>query len=315
MTIDTRPLPSAATAATLVRSWLRPPASLAQWGFTGDTPLWLSRSSWGMAALAAVVAARAGRPARIAFPDYFCDQALWPLRQEAVALSFYPVDERGRPDWAAVEAMPPADIFYLVHFYGHRSDAARARAFCDAHGAVLVEDATHAVGPDDTIGCWGDVTFYSPWKFFAIPNGAVMVVAARAAALVEPVTRAVALYGTGVSRGLNWVKTSALAQLPGRAAREGLAACAPGDFFADAPTQPMARRPRAAAFARPMLASVRLDEVAARRRANDAAVRGFFAALPGWQPFDASPANGPLRSAFRANSPNVPTPRISRCAG
>jgi hypothetical protein len=274
----------------------------AQWAGEGDTPFWLSRSSWGMAALADAARAGLGRDVRVWLPEYFCEQALWPLRQRPVDLHFYPVDERARPDWGRIgKGEPPPDIFYLTHFFGHANDHAQARAFCDARGALLVEDGTQALGPDAVIGQHGDVVFYSPWKFFPVPNGALMLIRPRAAAWIEPVEQAIKALGAGVSPGLQWLKESALSHAPG--GRRGPGGAGAGDYFIDPQIDAMPQRPRPSPVTKPVLATVSLAETGRRRRENDAAVREFCLALPGWQAFDPTPSQGPMRSVFRLDSP------------
>ena len=303
--IDTRPFPGVGNVKALLAAVapISDTALAARWALLGDKTFWLSRSSWGMAALANAFRARFGRPPRVWMPEYFCDQALWPLRAQAAELVFYSVDARAWPDWAASNADFPPDLFFLVHFYGHASDIVRARAFCDAAGALLVEDATHALGPDDIIGHAGDVVFYSPWKFFEVPNGAVMLIRPRATEWTEPVTAAVADLGARPSLGLNWMKDVVLSKLPGIERRTHLATFAAGDFLKDAPVQAMSRRPRASPVTKPLLANVQLAGVGDRRRANDASIRAYVADLPGWRPLDPVPARGPLRSAFVIDSP------------
>jgi len=302
--IEAMPWPDLGDLLRLVSHPIPPrDEKLAQpWMLEGDRPTWLSRSSWGMAALARVVAEKTGREARIGLPEYFCEQALWPLRRERPLLHFYPVDERGWPDWEKLEGQgPPPDLFYLVHYYGHANDHARARAFCDRTGALLVEDATHALGPDSEIGLDGDVVFYSPWKFFPTPNGALMLVRPRGAALIAPLAAVLASMGRGVAPGLQWIK--AAARLMAAGDRTGGWTRQASDFFRGLPIEPMAVRPLASPVSKPVLARQDLAEVARRRRENDAALRRRLLEIPGWAPFDPVPSQAPMRSAFRTQSP------------
>ncbi|HEY3949447.1 hypothetical protein [Phenylobacterium sp.] len=312
--IDAKPWPDARDLWALLHNPLPDGRRLARaWSRDGDTPVWLSRSAWGMAALGAAMAARLGREVRVWLPDYFCGEALLPLRAQRATITFYPVDSRGRPDWAWLRAQPTApDILFLVHFFGHASDGAEARRFCDAAGGLLVEDATHAIGPSNGIGVDGDVVFYSPWKFFQTPNGALMLLRPRAEAWAEPVGRALAGFGRAVSPGLQWLKQAVRTRAAGASRQGGFPASSPEDYFVDVEFESMPLRPRPSPVTGPWLAGVDLAAAAARRRANDAALRDYLADLPGCAPFDAEPAHGPLRSAFRLASPEQASAAYAR---
>ncbi|MFN3547358.1 MAG: DegT/DnrJ/EryC1/StrS family aminotransferase [Mesorhizobium sp.] len=130
--------------------------------------------------LIAACASRDGRerPA-FWFPEYFCNESAGLLRNGQTDIVVYPVTRDLDPDWPACEALAaasPPDAFVLVHYFGRAGEAARARAFCDRHGARLVEDATHVLRPVDGIGEAGDFACFSPRKFFDIPDGGVLVV-------------------------------------------------------------------------------------------------------------------------------------------
>ena len=60
---------------------------------------------------------------------------------------------------------PEAKIVVLVHLYGTPTKMGEIRAICDAHGAVIVEDAAESLGatyrnkPTGSLGDWGVVSF------------------------------------------------------------------------------------------------------------------------------------------------------------
>lgn len=122
---------------------------------------------------------RGGRTPYFWFPDYFCDGALALLRRHGVRLGFYPVGLDLKPDWAACRdacRTNPPDFFVLVHYFGVANDIEGARAFCDAAGARLVEDATQLLLPGGDVGRLGDFVCYGPRKFFDIPDGGLLAV-------------------------------------------------------------------------------------------------------------------------------------------
>lgn len=119
---------------------------------------------------------------RFWFPDFFCNDALKPLREIAprlgIEIIFYPISFNMRPDWSGcsrLQTIAPPDFFVLVHYFGQLNDLDQARIFCDQHRAKLIEDATHVLGPAGSIGRGGDFVCYSPRKFFDIPDGGILV--------------------------------------------------------------------------------------------------------------------------------------------
>jgi hypothetical protein len=137
-----------------------------------------SRSAWAFAALAGTVRERMGRPPVIWLPDYFCDDATYPLRAIGVTIQHYPIDQHMEPNWLQCASMAQhgrPDMFVLVHYFGRPSDTGKAAEFCHSVGALLIEDAAHVLGPSPGIGDVGDAVFYSLHKLLAVPQGAILV--------------------------------------------------------------------------------------------------------------------------------------------
>lgn len=303
--IETKPAPNALTVWSLMRGQTVLDVDLAApWKRNGDTPFWLSRSSWGMAAMVDALAEAHKCPINVWIPEYFCDQAIWPMRQRAAVLHFYPVDREARPDWSRIELRGPGPtVFFLVHFFGHPSDGVRARQVCDAANALMVEDATQALGPAPGIGETGDLVFYSPWKFFEVPNGSLMLIWPRAGTWVEAISRAVEALGDKVAPGLQWARDAAISKIPRSDRRSRSFDGSVHGFFRDAATVPISKRPKASPVSKPILATIDIADVGRKRRENNSAIRAFFDGLPGWEPLVADPAQGPLRSVFRLDTP------------
>lgn len=149
------------------------------WLSGGATLFPLSQVSHSFPLIAAC-ASRDGRKRPLFWlPEYFCNEAAGLLRDGTADIAVYPVTRDLDPDWPACEALAaicPPDVVVLIHFFGRAGEAAEARAFCDRHGARLVEDATHVLRPVDGIGEAGDFVCFSPRKFFDIPDGGMLVV-------------------------------------------------------------------------------------------------------------------------------------------
>lgn len=166
----------------LAASWFpaaAPAVPLRPWVAEGDEGFLLARAAWGFAAAARGLASMLGRTPSVWFPDYFCNASLGPLRATGAQVRFYPVTPDAVPDWASCRALAeagPPDAFVLVHTFGRPGGAADAAAFADETGALLVEDAAHALMPGAGIGGHGGVVVYSPYKMTPLPHGGIVVV-------------------------------------------------------------------------------------------------------------------------------------------
>ncbi len=295
-----KPEPKLSDARHLLKfRWNQPDADfLNPWLRQGDSALFMSRCGWAMAVVADVVALSRQRPANVLVPEYYCDQALFQLRSRGHHLAFYPVDQSARPDWGQIEPFESkTDVFILPHFFGHANDAASARAFCDRSGALLIEDCAQAICAAPGIGEFGDFVIYSPWKIFPIPNGCVLVIRPDANVSAKKVEDCLNKLGQAYPLGLGWLKQAVNANA--RRILNSPSSLPYGDFYADAATVPMPKRPRAAPYVVPLLAAFDVTDAAERRRNNDAAIRAFFSGFPGWKPWFPASAPGPFKSLFR----------------
>src|SRR5258707_3967095 len=92
MNVPLLPLPGYRTLAAVLRP-VGDDSSV--WTSRGGDARVYSRGAWALAAAAAV--AGRGRPATVFIPDYFCNEALRPLRAAGHRLVFYPIDEALQP--------------------------------------------------------------------------------------------------------------------------------------------------------------------------------------------------------------------------
>lgn len=152
------------------------------WCAAGRRGAWYSRGAFALRAIARRQRAAGGRRDPVVWlPDYFCNQSTAPLRADGARLAFYPVTGSAAVDWTTPfpNDMPPPDLVMAVHHFGWPADMAGAIGFARGIGAVLIEDAAHAVGPADGIGTAGDFVLFCPRKIFAIPDGAVLIAPAN----------------------------------------------------------------------------------------------------------------------------------------
>ena len=115
-----------------------------------------SLGRWAMSAYVQSVLDRKGKQqGKVWCPDYFCNDALVPLRRMGVEFYFYPVRKDLSPDWDRLESemdkSTPPDVFILVHYFGFPNALDEAGTFCNKHGIEILEDCAHMFLPMD--GC------------------------------------------------------------------------------------------------------------------------------------------------------------------
>lgn len=292
--ITTVPLPSwQELAASFVGHRLNDDDLARPWKRGTEHAFWFSRAAW---ALKILVLWRAktketNNPV-LWLPDYFCNQSTLPARDAGARLIFYPIGPDLEPDWTACDAladMEQPDLFVLVHYFGKPADGAKARSFCDKVGASLIEDAAHVLGPVDHIGGHGDFIFYSPYKTFPVPDGAVLLVrdtpVAESISQIAPSlpNKTPSPWAWRVKRMLQKILPASLLEKRARARRS--------NFNDDPPLAPLVPTPRLSHAARRMLAHQgnKISEIATMRKSNTNALRvKTTASLEGHPLFEAA---------------------------
>lgn len=309
--ITTAPLPEARHLLALCRTEAGDPSALARpWCRDGDRAHWFSRAAWGLKAVVDGHGIGLGsRPPRLWLPDYFCNQTTWPVRQSPVEITFYPIDETLQPDWDAcgrlAEAAPP-DLFLQVHYFGVAAGLGDARAFCDSHGAALIEDAAHVLAPVGGIGAAGDYVLYSLYKHLPIPDGGLLVITRIAGGSGQAVASAAEKAGDAAPGWGMWTMKRLL-QLCLPAAASRLGATPTVSFEDDPETVALPETPALSRAAHRLLGRLGAETpgIASRRRANEGALRRAFRDVPGLDPLYPEPGGeaAPYRAVFRADTP------------
>ncbi len=137
-----------------------------------------SRGMWAMGkGVAAILDKRNKKNGQVWLPDYFCDEALIPLRLKEVSLHFYPIRKDLSPDWdrivLEVNRSGRPDVFILVHYFGFPNCLDEARGFCDKHDAELLEDCAHLLLPINGVG--QNVSIFSPRKLLSLSEGGLLI--------------------------------------------------------------------------------------------------------------------------------------------
>lgn len=126
-------------------------------------------------------------------PAYHCRTMVEPALSLGVQIGLYPLRADLSPDLAALELMlraPGAQrrAVLLTHYFGFAQDLRAVKAICDAAGATLIEDASHAFVTDPALGPTADlggeigriaeIGVASPYKFLPAPDGGLLWTAA-----------------------------------------------------------------------------------------------------------------------------------------
>ncbi|KIL97710.1 putative glycosyltransferase [Paramagnetospirillum magnetotacticum MS-1] len=281
--ITTAPLPC---WSHLLRAlWADPVGNVSPWLRPWDTGWVMGRSAWSLAAVAQAVAKAKGRAPRVLLPGWICNQSLWPLRQLGAELVFLPVGIDGHVEWRKAPALGPVDMVVVVHSFGRPAPLAEARALADKHGALLVEDAAHALAPVPGIGEAGDVVLYSPHKLLALPDGAVVVVRPRAEE--DWAAEIFAARADSPQHAGKWLARRLIQKLLPDGLRPLLPQGGQVDFLSDPSSGALPPPCRPTALSRRLMGSADLTEEAKRRKANFAALARL---APAWfEPGEAAP--------------------------
>lgn len=155
-----------------------------------DLPHQLKVTSGRVAIALALRHAGIGTNDDVLVPAYHCDSMVAPVRLEGARTEFYRVDECGKVDFAdlASKAGPATKALILTHFFGFPQDLERARAFCDKHSLILIEDCAHTFFGEwngKAVGSVGDYAIASSMKFFPVFDGGVLASRSRDLTSIE----------------------------------------------------------------------------------------------------------------------------------
>ena len=149
-----------------------------------------SRGRWALAMLASnILKAKRKTKGTIFIPEYFCNYSLAPLRQGDFIIRFYRITQNFEPDIEHLNSLVKQaglpDIMLYVHYFGFPSNIRATGDWCKANGTLLIEDAAHALLPLPGLGDNGNPTIYTPWKYFNVYEGAVLVLPSTIGALMS----------------------------------------------------------------------------------------------------------------------------------
>jgi len=142
-----------------------------------------ARTAWGhiLAGVAATKLPVVLMPAYIGFTEREGSGVFDPITENSAEYKFYKVDDTLRIDIMdfsnAIES-GTVNIALVIHYFGFcRNDMTAIKALCNKHNVLLVEDCAHAFQldvNDQSIGNYGDFSFYSLHKYLAVRAGGAL---------------------------------------------------------------------------------------------------------------------------------------------
>lgn len=113
----------------------------------------------------------------ILVPAYHHGAEIQAYRDARLDCRFYGMTDQMAPDPRELERLltPEVRALHLTHILGFPQDAQYWREWCDGHGLLLIEDAAQAMlarSRDAPVGSFGDLSVFSLYKAFGVPDGA-----------------------------------------------------------------------------------------------------------------------------------------------
>lgn len=127
---------------------------------------------------------------RVLVPSYHCASMIEPVIWSGAAPVFYRIgaDTGVDLDDVASKLDGTTKVLMATNYFGFPQNLSRIRAFCDAHGLLLLEDCAHSfLGQHQgrPVGSYGDYAIASGMKFFPIYEGGCLVSARHSLAPVR----------------------------------------------------------------------------------------------------------------------------------
>ncbi len=128
--------------------------------------------------------AKVGNGDEVLLPAYHCISMIEPVIWRGARPVFYRINPDTSINLSDIESRLTSRtrLLLVTHYFGFPQDMVRIRNFCDAHRILLIEDCAHAFfGAINgaPIGSFGDYAIASPWKFFPISDGGLIISARR----------------------------------------------------------------------------------------------------------------------------------------
>ncbi len=252
---------------------------------------------------------------KVLVPAYHCASMIEPVQWSGAQPVFYRIDAHTAVDLddAAAKLDGSVKVMLAANYFGFPQPLERLRAFCDAHGLLLLEDCAHAfLGQYQgrPLGSWGDYAIASSMKFFPLYEGGALISARHPLDAVRlqrgglrfELKMAINALEKSFAHGrLGWVRTlmswplALKNRLWGRIkahAANGVIDSGPDSSGGAFGFDPAWLDKRSALFSRMLLRCVSRPRMGALRRRNYLQLQQALQGLPGARPLHASLPEG-----------------------
>lgn len=150
-----------------------PPAkTFSLWQRTNAELFVFSRGTHGLIFLVEYFFKKYNRMPIMAFPDLFCRGTIDALEKIGVKIISYPIDEQLTFNFNELALDKKPDFFLVTNFFGSQKLPDNLKKSCKKLDILLIEDCAHLLYTKES-STEADITFYTPYKFFPIPDGAI----------------------------------------------------------------------------------------------------------------------------------------------
>jgi perosamine synthetase len=113
-------------------------------------------------------------------PAFHCASMIEPVVWSGATPVFYRIkgDTGADLDDIATKITPATKVLMVTNYFGFPQNLSAIRAFCDAHGLLMLEDCAHCFLGEhkgQPVGSFGDYAIASSMKFFPIYEGGALV--------------------------------------------------------------------------------------------------------------------------------------------
>jgi perosamine synthetase len=122
-------------------------------------------------------------------PSYHCASMIEPVIWAGATPVFYRInpDTSVNLDDITAKVTSSTKVLMVTNYFGFPQNLTKIRAFCDAHGLLMLEDCAHSfLGEHNgkSVGSYGDYAIASSMKFFPVYEGGCLVSARHSLAAV-----------------------------------------------------------------------------------------------------------------------------------
>lgn len=138
---------------------------------------WLGRSCVSLQMISDSFKTQFKRAPCFLIPSFICIDVTEALEECGANISYYEIDDKLNPKIESIDKTlgeREVDFLLCVNYFGIAIDLKKIKK--KFKGLTIIEDSTHVVVPHGTIGVHSDISIYSPYKHFPIPNGAALVI-------------------------------------------------------------------------------------------------------------------------------------------